>query len=122
MSISLKNFFNGIFGKEKKEEKKSAFPSLVEQIRIQMNLLVEKSGNLNDQFAEEKRDIVLLAGEASFMEQSQEILAAKLEQDILGRITAVSSACDFALSDKENTVKKEIASLKAKMSQRCALK
>ena len=121
--MAFSDFIKGIFKAEKKESAKSTSPSLVDQIRTQMELLVEKSGNFNDLYSVEKRQIIQLSGEASLMEESNEILAAKLEQDILGRITAVSSACDLALSGtRGDGVKKEIANLSAKISQRCALR
>ena len=120
--MAFSDFIKGIFKTEKKESAKSTSPSLVDQIRTQMELLVEKSGNLNDLYSVEKRQIIQLSGEASLMEESNEILAAKLEQDILGRITAVSSACELAIAGKSReNVKKEISALKAKMGQRSAL-
>lgn len=112
----IKNIF-------RKKEEKPAGPSLIEQINRHMVLLVEKSGNLNDTFELEKAEIASIAEEAASIEESKEILAAKLEQDILGRITAVSSACEQAIAgNARENVKKEISSLKAKMSQRSALK
>ena len=119
--MALANIMKRIFSK--KEEKPSG-PSLVEQINRHMSLLVDKSGNLNDSFESEKAEIAVIAKEAASIEESKEILAAKLEQDILGRVTAVSSACELAIAGKATceTVKKEIVSLKAKMGQRSALK
>ena len=112
----------GIVNKFFKKDEKSSGPSLVEQINSQMKLLVEKSGILNDQFESEKNEIVSIALEAADLGESKEILAAKLEQDILGRITAVSSACELAIAGKSReNVKKEISALKAKMGQRSAL-
>nr|WP_318710518.1 hypothetical protein [uncultured Treponema sp.] len=119
--MALDNIIKSIFSK--KEEKPSG-PSLVEEINRHMTLLVEKSGNLNETFETEKSEIGAIAREAALIKESKEILAAKLEQDILGRITAVSSACELAIAGKatSETVKKEIVSLKAKMNQRSALK
>lgn len=112
----------GIVNKFFKKDEKSSGPSLVEQINSQMKLLVEKSGILNDQFESEKNEIASIALEAADLGESKEILAAKLEQDILGRITAVSSACELAIASKSReNVKKEISALKAKMGQRSAL-
>lgn len=112
----------GIVNKFFKKDEKSSGPSLVEQINSQMKLLVEKSGILNDQFESEKNEIASIALEAADLCESKEILAAKLEQDILGRITAVSSACELAIAGKSReNVKKEISALKAKMGQRSAL-
>ena len=112
----------GIVNKFFKKDEKSSGPSLVEQINSQMKLLVEKSGILNDQFESEKNEIASIALEAADLGESKEILAAKLEQDILGRITAVSSACELAIAGKSReNVKKEISALKGKMGQRSAL-
>ena len=112
----------GIVNKFFKKDEKSSGPSLVEQINSQMKLLVEKSGILNDQFESEKNEIASIALEAADLGESKEILAAKLEQDIRGRITAVSSACELAIAGKSReNVKKEISALKAKMGQRSAL-
>ena len=112
----------GIVNKFFKKDEKSSGPSLVEQINSQMKLLVEKSGILNDQFESEKNEIASIALEAADLGESKEILAAKLEQDILGRITAVSSACELAIAGKSReNVKKEISARKAKMGQRSAL-
>lgn len=112
----------GIVNKFFKKDEKSSGSSLVEQINSQMKLLVEKSGILNDQFESEKNEIASIALEAADLGESKEILAAKLEQDILGRITAVSSACELAIAGKSReNVKKEISALKAKMGQRSAL-
>ena len=90
----------GIVNKFFKKDEKSSGPSLVEQINSQMKLLVEKSGILNDQFESEKNEIASIALEAADLGESKEILAAKLEQDILGRITAVSSACELGLKSQ----------------------
>lgn len=119
--MALANIIKSIFSK--KEEKPSG-PSLVEEINRHMSLLVDKSRNLNDSFESEKSEIAAIAKEAASIEESREILAAKLEQDILGRVTAVSSACELAIAGKATgeTVKREINSLKAKMGQRSVLK
>ncbi|MCQ2241379.1 hypothetical protein [Treponema sp.] len=118
--MAIANIIKNIFSKK---EEKSSGPSLVEEINRHMTLLVEKSGNLNENFESEKAEIASIAKEAASIKESKEILAAKLEQDILGRITAVSSACELAIAGKSNdSVKKEISSLKAKMNQRSALK
>lgn len=118
--MPVSGFFSSLFAKK---EKKPSGPSLVDQINYQMKLLVEKSGNLNDLYEAEKKSIFNLSQEAAGIQESDEILAAKLEQDILGRITAVSSACELAIAGKQpDAVKREINSLKAKLSQRSALK
>ncbi|MCI5829694.1 MAG: hypothetical protein UHY90_03600 [Treponema sp.] len=114
----IKNIFS------KKEEEKKTEPSIVDEIKKHMGLLAEKCQILNESFEEEKKEILALKAEADSIEESREILAAKLEPEVLGRITSVSSVCELAIAGKESpqSLKKEIASLKAKMNQRSALK
>ncbi|MGN0728993.1 hypothetical protein [Treponema sp.] len=118
--MGIANFVKNFFYKSKRKNQKSG---LLDRIHISMELLVQKSENLNSQFNEEKKQIEELALEAGKIVSSDEIFSAKLEQDILGNITAVSSACDSALSGGNNSaVKEALASLKTVISQRIALK
>ena len=88
-----------------------------------MRLLFEKSGTLNDSWKEEKEQIASLLEEVEHMEDAEGILAAKFEQDILGKITALSSACDSAIAGKPDAdVKKALAALLSAVSQRKAVK
>ncbi|MBO4386624.1 MAG: hypothetical protein J5817_06345, partial [Treponema sp.] len=100
-----------------------SFPTLLEQIVTSMTLLVQKTGTLNDSWAGEKEQIAGLLAEVEQMEDSDDILAAKFEQDILGKITALSSACDCAIAGKKDAdVEKALAALASSVNQRKAVK
>ena len=52
----------------------------------------------------------------------KDIFSAKLEQEILGKITTASSACEASLVGKgDNNLKEAVASLKTVINQRTAL-
>ena len=113
--MGIMNFLKDFFGKKDKPSD----PTLIDRINTSMQLLIEKSGNLNDSFSEEKQAIRDIAEEASNFVELKDIFSAKLEQDILGQITKASFACDAALSGADSgNVKKCIASLKAVVNQR----
>ena len=113
--MGIMNFLKDFFGKKDKPSD----PTLIDRINTSMQLLIEKSGNLNDSFSEEKQAIRDIAEEASKFVELKDIFSAKLEQDILGQITKASFACDAALSGADSSnVKKCIASLKAVVNQR----
>lgn len=117
-------FFNKLFGKNKSDKKKKSenMPSLIERIVSSMDLLVEKSGNLNSQFEDEKSEILKLSQNAKSLVLVDEILGAKLEQEILASITKVSFACDNALAGKNlEQVKANLSGLNSLMSQRLSL-
>lgn len=113
--MGIMNFLKEAFGKKDKPSD----PTLIDRINTSMQLLIEKSGNLNDSFSKEKQAIRDIAEEASKFVELKDIFSAKLEQDILGQITKASFACDAALSGADfGNVKKCIASLKAVVNQR----
>lgn len=117
-------FFNKLFGKNKSDKKKKSenMPSLIERIVSSMDLLVEKSGNLNSQFEDEKSEILKLSQNAKSLVLVDEILGAKLEQEILASITKVNFACDNALAGKNpEQVKANLLGLNSLMSQRISL-
>lgn len=117
--MGIAHFVKSIF--KKPEEQKKTSDSLLDRINASMELLVQKSRNLNDQFSEEKEEIMRIAEDARSIRESEEIFSAKLEQDILGNITAVSSACDAALSGRSQcAVKESLLQLKAVVAQRLA--
>lgn len=112
-----------LFNKPDADKNKSSFPSLLEQIVTSMDLLNQKAGTMNDSWAEEKNQIKNLSELVAHMESSDDILATKFEQDILGKITALSSSCDSAIAGKKDCdVKKALASLSSSISQRQAVK
>ncbi len=85
---------------------------------------MQKANNLNDQqFEDEKKEITKIAEIAASIKISRKIFSVKLEQEILGHITTVSSACDSLLSGSSETgIKSEISALKAAITQRASLK
>ena len=116
--MGIANLFKG-FSKKGKMEGESG---LLDQINFSMDLLVQKSRNLNSQFEDEKKQIAEIADTARTIRDSGVIFSAKLEQDILGKITAVSSVCDAVLAGRPvNNMQQTIESLKAAISQRLAL-
>ena len=124
MPMIVQKIISGLFGKsEEYKEALPSFPTLLEQIVSSMKLLLAKSGTMNDSWAEEKEQIARLVDEVEHMEETDGILAAKFEQDILGKITALSSACDCAIAGKKNAdVKKALAALLSSVNQRVAVK
>lgn len=118
--MGIAGFMKRVFQKSGKKNESSG---LLDRINLSMNLLVQKSQNLNSQFSEEKKQIAALAEEAKKIASSDEIFSAKLEQDILGNITVASSACDSVLSGGGGSaIKEALASLKTVIAQRTALK
>ena len=104
------------------EKNQSTIPTLLEQIITSMDLLAQKASSLNDSWAEEKEKIIETSQEVRHLQKSDGITAAKFEQDILGKITALSSACDSAIAgNKDAEVKKMLASLLLSIGQRKAV-
>ena len=100
------------------EKNQSTIPTLLEQIITSMALLAQKASSLNDSWAEEKEKIIETSQEVRHLQKSDGITAAKFEQDILGKITALSSACDSAIAgNKDAEVKKMLASLLLSIGQ-----
>lgn len=112
--------FDKIF---KKSEEKNSEPSLIDKINSYMDLLLQKSSMLNSDYDAEKQLIVELVEETkAFKIIDKDIFSAKLEQDILGKITTASSACESSLVGKDHdTLKAAIAALKTVINQRTAL-
>lgn len=107
----------------KKSEEKNNEPSLIDKINLYMDLLLQKSSMLNNDYETEKQLIVDLAEEAkAFKIIDKDIFSAKLEQEILGKITTASSACEASLVGKgDDNLKEAVASLKTVINQRTAL-
>ncbi len=115
---------SGLFktGLSDAEKNQSTIPTLLEQIITSMDLLAQKASSLNDSWAEEKEKIIETSQEVRHLQKSDGITAAKFEQDILGKITALSSACDSAIAgNKDAEVKKMLASLLLSIGQRKAV-
>ncbi len=116
--MNIADFMKRVF--HKSDTNKSS--SLLERINSSMDLLVQKSQNFNSKYEQNRNEIEEIAKEAKNIKPSKKIFSAKLEQAILGNITAVSSACDELLSGNEKqSIKEKIDSLKIVISQRAAL-
>ena len=116
--MGIANLFKGLFKKHKME----GGSVLLERINFSMDLLVQKSRNLNSQYEDEKKQIAEIAQTARTIRESSVIFSAKLEQDILGKITAVSSVCDAVLAGRQGkSMKQSVEALKTAISQRLAL-
>lgn len=114
--MSIANFVRNMFSGD---QKKSTEPTLLERIISAMAVLETKSELLNSSFDAEKKEIVSLKNEVENIEDSAEIAIAKVETQILGEITAVSSACDLALTGRDNdSLKKTVARLRNTVRQR----
>ena len=75
---------------------------LLEQIKSQMDLMVQRSVALPEAYADQKAKIQKIFDTVKVWKLQQEIASAKYEQDILGRLTAASRAMDTVLAGKEN--------------------
>lgn len=118
--MTIKDVLTAIIGNSDKNENKQ--PTLVEEISNSMQILVQKSDTLNDSWQTEKQILQELEEEVKSISTKNEILSAKFEQDILGQITAVSTSCDRALFDKENSdFSAQVKSLQTLIKQRKAM-
>ncbi len=118
--MQLSNFFRRIFtGFSRKDVK---VRSLVDQIDMNLETILVKSANLGSQFEEEKKEIEKLREDFKKVSESKDLFSAKLEQDILGKITAFSSDCDKSLSGDENcNIKESLGALKTAIAQRLSI-
>lgn len=119
----LKKLADSLFNKDSKSEKTSSLDiSLIERIVSTMETLNLKSTNLNDSFSEEKTKIAQINDLVKSFVMVDEIQAAKLEQEILGKITVLSFACDSVLAGGEaNQVKQALSALNINIQQRLDL-
>ncbi len=77
---------------------------------------------MNEDSREQKDLISSMAEQLKKLRGLDNITAAKMEQDILGKITAVSSSCDTVLSGGDNKeLKKQLSALMTVINQRQAL-
>ena len=119
--MSVKEFIDRVLGKKPNEETR-ATSTLIAQIQASMAILNEKASALNDNYIEEKNTIAQLFKDVETMVPAKEILGAKFEQDILGYITAVSSACDGVIAGKQGAdIEGKLRTLKTAITQRLAM-
>ena len=87
-----------------------------------MARLVHKAQTLNSSWQKEKDTLQMLMQTISGFVLSDEIASAKMEQDILGKITAVSSACDRAIAGNSDVdLSAQVQSLVTAVNQRKAI-
>ncbi len=114
-------FFGKKFGKKNNDLNKNS-KSLLEQISSSMNLLLLKSGNLNQQFEEEKLLLQKISDDSKKIVPVNEILGAKFEQEILVSLTKTSFACDNVLAGSNSKqLKKTLLNLESLVRERLAL-
>lgn len=120
--MTLKELFTNKIkgsGKSKNNEDNCV---LLKQIVSSMQELNTKALCMNDSFSEEKESILRLAENVKELKGLDNITAAKMEQDILCRITMVSSGCDTVLSGGSGEeLKKQLTALISSYNQRKAL-
>jgi hypothetical protein len=106
------------------EQNETQSLGLIKQIRVALDSVNLKVPSLNDSYAAEKKQIAFLAEEVHYISPVDNITeSAKLELDILGKITAVSSACDATLSGGDGAeLRKQIAALDLLIKQRKLMK
>jgi len=121
--MTLKNIFSKSFKQSEKSKKEDeANCVLLKQIASSMEELCSKAQMMNDSCKEQKDNIQSIKAELNELTGLSNITAAKMEQDILGKITAVSSSCDTVLSGGTNEdLKKQLSSLMSSVNQRKAL-
>lgn len=87
-----------------------------------MDLLVQKTEYLNDSYSKEIDCIKKISEEVKCLTPQDDIASAKFEQDILGKITAVSSACDAVIAGKkEGGIDKALSSLQTSVTSRIGM-
>lgn len=110
------------FSEEDTQEDEQAF-ALIKQIRISMQTLTLKASSLNANYTVEKSQLFSFSEAVDSLSAVEDIAVVKMEQDILAKVTAVSSACDSVLAGGDGTeFKKQIASLEVLIKQRATLK
>ena len=123
MSV-FSQLFSNIF-KSRKNAKKTASASgqtLVSQINRSVGQLLQKADSLNESWENERNILKEIANEVKNFVPENDILSAKFEQDILGKITACSSACDRVIAGKQSTdFVPLLQSLQASVKQRAAM-
>ena len=95
---------------------------LVCDIRSSIGNFSLKTTSLNNSYEAEKAVVSNLVNEANGLFPLDNINAVKLEQDILIKLTEVSSACDVLLSTgRADEFKKQLTSLETLIRQRKAM-
>ncbi len=111
-------FFKNLFNKKKKQ---TSSDTLIIKICSSLELLLEKSTTLNENFNEEKNKLQTMNEKSKLLVPIEEILSAKMEQELLTKITSTSFACDMALTGSENDFCENLNALETLLNQRLAL-
>lgn len=119
----IKGFFARLFSKNDDQKNMLLAVEAVQNITNSLVILSQKTGTLNDTFASSKETVRKLIEEAKSFVPQNEIAAAKCEQNILGAITACSSACDSVLAGGDaEEFKKQLSALSVLVTQRSHFK
>lgn len=122
-------FFSNVFKKRapstrktSKKAKSASKSTLVFQINKSVDQLLQKADSLNESWENERIILREIAEEVKKFVPEDDILSAKFEQDILGKITACSSACDGVIAGRQGTdFIPLLQSLQACVKQRAAM-
>ncbi len=119
----IKGFFARLFSKEDDKKNMQLAVEAVQNITNALSVLSQKVSTLNDSFNESKQSVASLMAQAQAFIPQNEIAAAKCEQNILGAITACSSACDSVLAGGDvQEFKKQLSALATLVTQRSHFK
>ena len=123
--MSIADFFGNLFKTKKRRSNDNPESPLtansLERIKYAMGRLVQKAATLNDSWQEQKTALVQIQQITDTFVLSSEIASAKMEQDILGKITAVSSSCDRVIAgNKDVDFAAQVQALQTVVNQRKA--
>ncbi|MFA6938315.1 MAG: hypothetical protein WCQ67_08800 [Treponema sp.] len=120
------DIYFGYFGNTKIQEvgaHETQMLSAIKDIRSSMELLILKSSSLSSAYDDEKKKIASISEDARYLSPVENTNAVSLEQNMLGKITALSSACDSIASGSDGSdFKTQLSSLDMLMKQRKLLK
>ena len=87
-----------------------------------MGILVQKTDSLNDSYEVAKTALKRIYASVQTFVTVDDIASAKYEQEILGRITKVSTACDAAIVGKtDSNIENAIGDLQAAVTSRLGM-
>lgn len=105
--------------KKKKRLAEDGPMSFLSQIKNSSQMLTLKASSLNDSFAEEKKRIAAVAEEIAGISSIKDVNASKSEQDILVKLTSVSSLMNEVIAGgNADEFKKKLTVLETTVKQR----
>lgn len=117
MNQATKGLFARLWGLFRRGDRENM--RLITDIRASMHAFSQKASAMNGSYEQEKRTIAALEEAAGKLEPSSAITAAKMEQDILMRITEASSACDSVIVGRDGAeFRKRLSALELLVRQR----